>query len=90
MKWNQYTTNTFKVSNGVKQGGILSPVLFTLYIDELLIRLNKSGLGCDICHCYICHIFAGAFECADDVTMLSSIQTIYESNVTDCVVVWYG
>ena len=36
------------VTNGVKQGGVISPIMFTLYIDQLLLRLKKSGIGCHI------------------------------------------
>jgi len=32
--------------NGVKQGGVLSPVLFCLYTDGLLVALSKAGVGC--------------------------------------------
>ena len=32
--------------NGVKQGGVLSPILFCLYMNVLLDRLSKSGVGC--------------------------------------------
>jgi len=34
----------FSVENGVKQGGIVSPVLFCLYIDELLYVNQKLYL----------------------------------------------
>ena len=33
-------------SNGVKQGGVRSPILFGIYIDELLSILHNSGYGC--------------------------------------------
>ena len=36
------------VTNGVKQGGVLSPILFIMYIDELLVRLFMSKSGCHI------------------------------------------
>ena len=36
----------FTASNGVKQGAILSPILFSVYMDELFERLEKSGVGC--------------------------------------------
>jgi len=38
----------FSVKNGVKQGGVISPVLFYIYIDKLLLELIKSGFGCFI------------------------------------------
>ena len=35
----------FNVTNGVRQGGILSPQLFNIYIDGLSDILNKSSIG---------------------------------------------
>ena len=32
--------------NPVVQGGVLSSILFTVYIDKLLQRLQKLGVGC--------------------------------------------
>ena len=39
-------SESFTVMNGVKQGGVLSPVLFTVYTDGLLLRLQESGIRC--------------------------------------------
>ena len=36
----------FNISKGVKQGGVLSPILFTIYIDNLIIQLRKLNIGC--------------------------------------------
>ena len=48
VRWNGVFSDTFRVSNGVRQGGVLSPVLFSVYIDELLHKLKDSrpGVGC--------------------------------------------
>ena len=70
MKLDHYISLSFRVSNGGKQGGVLSPVLFTIYMDELLERLKRSGLGC-----YIGHVFAGAFGYADDITLLAPTRS---------------
>ena len=52
------------MSNGVKQGGVLSAILFTPYLDKLLIRLKNSNIGCSINGCY-----TGALSYADDITL---------------------
>ena len=48
VRWGSTFTSSFHVSNAVKQGGILSPMLFNVYMDQLSIRLNRSGIGGDI------------------------------------------
>ncbi len=44
-KWKSITGADFSVLNGVKQGGVLSPVLFAVYIDGLLKWLSKKWSG---------------------------------------------
>ena len=39
-KWGHLLCNPFSVSNGTKQGGVLSPILFTIYMDEIISRLK--------------------------------------------------
>ena len=36
------------ISNGVKQGGVLSSRMFTIYIVQLLVIFLKSRIGCHI------------------------------------------
>ena len=65
VKWNSYISPKFEVTNGVRQGGVLSPRLFSVYVDELLEKLKISGAGC-----HIGHIFVGALGYADDIILL--------------------
>ena len=45
VQWGHCISSTFTVSNGVKQGGILSPKLFIVYMDDLSNILNKTNIG---------------------------------------------
>ena len=69
------------MSDGVKQGEVQSAILFTLYLDELLIRLKNSTIGCSINGCY-----TGALSFAGDITLscpsilgLNSMLEIFNS-----------
>jgi len=44
--WSGLVSDYFSVSNGVKQGGVISPILFCVYIDDLVLKLSSSGVGC--------------------------------------------
>ena len=62
----------FLVSQGVRQGGVLSPILFSLYVDDALVRLNETDLGC-----HLCGLFINAIMYADDIILMSpSIQSL--------------
>ena len=46
--WDNEQSDYFKISNGAKQGGAISPLLFSCYIDNLFTNLQHSGLGCHV------------------------------------------
>ena len=66
VKWSSTYSDPFTVSNGVKQGGVISPLLFSIYIDNLFMELKQLGLGCHVGLTY-----AGAFGYADDIALIS-------------------
>ena len=53
-------------SNGVKQGGVLSPVLFAVYMDVLTERMKKSSYGCQMGN-----LFMETFGYADNIVTLA-------------------
>ena len=64
VQWGSSLSNGFSVSNGVRQGGVLSPHLFAVYLDGLLEELSNSGVGC-----YWGSSFVGALAYADVVLL---------------------
>ena len=66
VKWGHTVSNYFTVRNGVKQGGVLSPLLFAIYTDSILKRLEESGVWC-----HMGGHFTRALAYADDITLLS-------------------
>ncbi len=46
--WDGSTSITFNMSNRVKHGSVMSSLFFTLYVDELIQTLEKSGYGCKL------------------------------------------
>jgi hypothetical protein len=62
VNWNNVFSDSFSVENGVRQGGIFSPILFCMYLDGLFLRLKHANLGC-----YIDRVHTGALGDADDI-----------------------
>ncbi len=44
--WNNEYGEYFTSTNGVYQRGIISPLMFTVYMDKLIKELKASGIGC--------------------------------------------
>ena len=70
VRWGKATSVSFRVTNGVRQGGVLSPLLFNIYVNELSERLNKVPAYCAIGRVRISHLFY-----ADDLCVIApSVQ----------------
>ena len=69
----------FSCTNGVQQGGILSPLLFYVYLDQMSTRLNWSGIEGDIGGHLINHLCY-----ADDLCLISLSSTGMQSLLEIC------
>ena len=65
IKWNDLLSDKCKKRNGVKQGGCLSPSLFSIYLNNLILSLRNSNIGCKYRSEYM-----GVFGYADDLSLL--------------------
>jgi hypothetical protein len=62
---NGISSRSFAIRNGVRQGGILSPYLFAIYIDDIVALLKSS-----CCGCYHGTAYVGILMYADDIVLL--------------------
>jgi hypothetical protein len=76
VRWNGQDSREYIVGQGVKQGSLISPHLYKLYINDLK-DLETSGLGL-----HIGSIYVGSPTCADDVTLITD-ETIQVQPLLD-------
>ena len=51
IKWNSILSSKCKTSNGLIQGGCLSPSLFSVYLNNIIVKLRNSNIGCRYSYC---------------------------------------
>ena len=66
VKWGDQFSDWFCVTAGVRQGGVLSPDFYSIYVNDLLHCLIKMGI-----RCYYLRKFAAALFYANDMAILS-------------------
>ena len=48
IKWGKISSTYFNVSNGVPQGGVLSPKMFAIYVDDFSLDLIMCKYTVDV------------------------------------------
>ena len=77
--WHLIFSDPFPVLRGVRQGGILSPYFFAMYIDELSKQLTNCGFGLTLMGEIINHLIY-----ADDICLLATSKSALESLLKIC------
>ena len=79
VRWNGHLSHAFPVKNGVKQGAVISPFLYCIYIDDLLKILRKRRNGC-----WVNRHFVGIVGYADDPLLLAPCIDSLQDMVKSC------
>ena len=79
VRWGDRLSTGFNVSNGVRQGGILSSYLFNVYMDDLSIKLNNRRIGC-----FVGYILVNLILYADVILLISPSAAGLRKLLVDC------
>ena len=79
VKWGSVLSAPFRVGNGVRQGGLLSPSLFSLYMDDLSKKLSDCRTGCIMGNTLINH-----FMYADDLAIVLPSSAGFQQLLNIC------
>jgi len=79
VKWDSAFLRFYELNTGVRQGGVLSPYLFSIFIDDFVKYVNKANVWCRIRA-----ICTAVFLYADDVILLApsvcALQSLLDYN----------
>ena len=72
VRWGNAVSRFISFECGVRQGRVLSPYLFAIFIDDIIQDITKSELGCKFKQMNV-----GIFIYADDIILLApSIESL--------------
>ena len=79
VRWGNSKSSQFRVTNGTRQGSVLSPALFAVYMDGLLQDLRRLGVGC-----HVQGVYMGAVGFCDDILLLAPSRSAMEDMLALC------
>jgi endonuclease/exonuclease/phosphatase family metal-dependent hydrolase len=82
VRWKNCITQCFQMSNGTRQGSVLSPYLFGIYMRDVSVATTTSGVGC-----YIGSEACNILLYADDIVLLSPSWRSLQKLIDICVFV---
>ncbi|CAK1583330.1 unnamed protein product [Parnassius mnemosyne] len=65
VKWADQFSSSYRLECGVRQGGLSSPKLFNLYVNDLIVELSSMRVGCKVSGVNVNNI-----SYADDMVLL--------------------
>ena len=78
--YDKITSYTFNISQGVRQGSILSPHLYNMYMEDLLEDVKKLNIGTTLNN-----VYTGIIAYADDIILMSPTISGLQTMLDECI-----
>ena len=79
VRWNGAVSNHFKIRNGVKQGAVLSAILYCVYMNDLFNIMKRKRYGC-----WINGEYYGLIGYADTLFLLAPSESALQEMLRTC------
>ena len=79
VKWNGDISSQFSLGNGVRQGGVISAILYCFYVNDLFTLLRQRGEGC-----WVQGTFCGIYGYSDDNFVLAPSLHALQCMIDTC------
>ena len=79
INWDRHVSKFLKLSAGVRQGGVLSPLLFAIFIDGIIQKAADCNSGC-----FASFMFVNIFIYDDDIILLAPTVTELQCLLNVC------
>jgi len=79
VRWGSEFSMFFVLKCGIRQGGVLSPYLFAVFIDDIVESIRRSTIGC-----HINLVCTSIFLYADDIILLAPSIDALQSMILLC------
>jgi len=78
VNWKGHFSVFFSLTAGVRQGGVLSPFLFAVFIDGVVYKVKRTNVSC-----YMSATYCSIFLYADDI--FDGAFCFCASNIAKCL-----
>ena len=81
VRWGKTQSDRFPIINGTRQGSMVSPALWSVYLDLLIKELRQLGVGC-----HVGGLYMGVVVYADDILLMAPTRGAMQAMLNKCEV----
>jgi hypothetical protein len=79
VRWGVFQSQRFPITNGTRQGSMVSHALWSVYLNMLIKELRELGVGC-----HFGGLYTGVVVCADYVLLMAPTSGAMQTMLGKC------